>query len=209
MTSRGKKSPTPKIKLIIIDLYGVMFFGSYKDTCLWLCHKYGFDYEKCYQIVYHKYFQQAIEHQISEKQSFTLAAKELGIKESGREIRVTHLSFQRLNQPMFNLAKKLHCQGYKILLLLKNTPSQFKAVAGKLNFKKYFAVTNTYYLKIDKHSPQMIKYILKKYHLKPAEIIMTDDQEFNLTHPRRLGVHTICYLNYAKFKEELTNFLNY
>jgi len=197
-----------KIKLIIIDLYGVMSFGSYKDTCLWLCKKYDLNYEACYKIVYHKYFCAAVARKISERESFALTAKELGLKESGEELRAKHLSFQTINQQVFKLAKQLKNQGYKIILLSKNTPGQFSYIINKFQLKEYFKVINPYYLKFDKQSPLMIRYLLKKYNLKPAQIVMTDDQDFNLAYPRKIGVRTILYQDFKDFAKKLKLIVN-
>lgn len=197
-----------KIRLIIIDLYGIMTFGSYQNTCRWLAQRYGFDYEKCYRIVYHKYFCLAAAGKISEKESFNLTAKKLKIKESGRELRAKHLSFQKLNRPVYDLAKRLKKQGYKILLLSKNTPAQFKEVVGRFGLSRHFKVINSYYLKIDKKSSRMMKYILKRYNLEPAEILMADDQDFNLSYPRKIGVKTILYKNFKDFKKQVGGYLS-
>lgn len=184
-----------------------MSFGSYQDTCRWLCRKYNFDYKKCYQVVYHKYFCQAVARKMTELQSFSRAAKELGIKENGQELRAKHLSFQKLNKSVFNLAKQLKERGYKILLLSKNTPGQFNEVAGRFGLSKYFDIINTYCLGIDKGSPCLIKYILKKYKLKPQEVLMSDDQDFNLINPRKIGVNTILYKNFGDFKKKIVKIL--
>lgn len=108
-----------KIKLIIVDFYGVMTLGSYKETCIWLSNKYDIDYDYLYKIFYHKYFCKAANKEISEIKSFELPAKELGIGETGEELRKKHLSFQKLNKPVFNLCRKLQKDGYKLLLLSK------------------------------------------------------------------------------------------
>ncbi|MFA5154889.1 MAG: HAD family hydrolase [Patescibacteria group bacterium] len=197
-----------RIKLIIIDLYGIMTFGSYKDTCQWLCRKYGFDYQQCYQLVYHKYFCQAVERKISERESFALTAKALGIEESGDQLRDLHISYFILNRAVLRWALARKKEGYKILLLSKNTPSQFRYVVEKYNLKKYFRVINTYYIGIDKKSPNMVKYILKKYGLEPAEILMTDDQDFNLAYPAKIGAHTILYKDFTSFKRKAKLILN-
>jgi len=201
-------SNNKKIKLIIIDLYGVMIFGSYKDTCKWLVKKYGFDYEKCYQLVYHKYFCRAVARKISEKQSFALTAAELGIKESGDQLRNIHISYFILNRAVLRWAIKKKKEGYKILILSKNTPSQFRYVVNKYSLKKYFTVINTYYINIDKKSKKMVKFILDKYKLKPSEILMTDDQDFNLIYPDQIGAGTILYKDFPSFKRKAEIILN-
>jgi FMN phosphatase YigB (HAD superfamily) len=157
--------------------------------------------------VYHKYFCQAAAGKISEKESFALTAKVLKIKESGQELRAKHLSFQRLNRPVYNLAVKLKKRGYQILLLSKNTPAQFKEVVGRLGLFDHFTIINSYYLKIDKKSPRLIKYLLKKYKLDPVEVLMTDDQNFNLIYPKKIGVKTILYQNFADFKKQLLKYV--
>ena len=201
-----KKQP-PAIKLIIIDLYGVMSFGSYKNTCQWLCRRYGFDYEACYQIVYHKYFCQAAARQISERRSFVLTARELKIKESGEELRRRHLSYHVLNRSVFNWALARKKQGYQVVLVSKNTPPQFRHLVAKYSLKDNFKVINTYYLDIDKKSPKMLKYILGKYRLRPEQVLMVDDQDFNLDYPKKAGSKTILYKNFSQFKQKVDKIL--
>ena len=153
-----------KIKLIIIDFYGVMALGSYKETCGWLAKKYKLDYDFLYKIIYHKYFSKAAVGKITERASFVLPIKELGFEETWQELRQKHLSFQKLNKSVFDLCLKLQKQGYIILLLSKNTPWQFNYALDKMNIRKYFKnIINTFDLKLPKASPKTIKYVLKKY----------------------------------------------
>ncbi len=193
-----------KIKLIIVDFYGVMTHGSYKETCQWLAKKYKLDYDYLYQIIYHKYFNQAAIGKITERQSFALPIKELNLKENWQGLRRKHLSFQHLNMPVFRLIKKLQNQGYKILLLSKNTPYQFHYAIKKMAVRKHFHfIVNTYDLKLPKASPKTVRWALKKYKVKPKETIMIDDQDFNLVAAKKIGVKTIYYRNFSQFKKEL------
>lgn len=197
-----------KIKLIIIDFYGVMTKGSYRDTCRWLAKKYKLDFDYLYDIIYHKYFSRATLGKISESQSFALPIKELGLKETWQELRRKHLSFQALNESVFNLCLKLQKQGYMILLLSKNTPNQFALNLKQMKIRKYFKnIINTFDLSLPKSSVKTIKYVLKKYKVKPAEVIMTDDQDFNLVEPEKIGVKVILYRNFKIFKKRLNEYL--
>jgi len=90
-----------RIKLIIIDFYGVMLKGSYVDTCRWVSKKYGMPHKKCYDVVYHKYFSKAALGKLTEQESFEFPARELGLKETWQELRARHIGFQRLNKPVF------------------------------------------------------------------------------------------------------------
>ena len=169
------------IKLIIIDFYGVMTTGSYRDTCRWIAKKYKLNYEHVYDVIYHKYFNMAALGKITEPQSFAFAARELGLKETWQQLRKLHLSFQKLNKPVFNLCRDLQKQGFKILLLSKNTPGQFRWAMKKFQIRKHFKnVINTFDLKLPKASAKTIRYVLKKFKVRAQEVIMIDDQDFNL-----------------------------
>ena len=197
------------IKLIIIDFYGVMTKGSYKETCQWLAKKFGGKWEDIYQIVYHKYFNQAALCRIKESRFLQAAMDELKFPITGRKLLKIHLTFQILKRPVFNLCLKLKKQGYKILLLSKNTPLQFAAVLRKMKMRKYFKyIINTFDLGLPKDSPETITFILKKFKLKPKEAVMIDDQPFNLPAAKKLGVKTILYKNFTQFKKELFKYLS-
>ena len=197
-----------RIKLIIVDYYGVLTLGSYKDTCQWLAKKYKLDFNYVYQIIYHKYFSPAALGKITEQQSFELPIKELELKETWQELRKKHLSFQKKNVPVFNYILKLQKAGFTVLLLSKNTPEQFKEALLKIGTRKYFKnIINTFDLKLLKSSAETIKYILKKFKVKPEETIMIDDQDFNLVEAKKLGVKTIYYKNFKQFKKEMDSYL--
>lgn len=201
--------PENKIKLIIVDFYGVMTLGSYRETCYWLAEKYHLPFKKFYDVVYHKYFSAAAVGRYTERQSFELPIKELGLKETWHGLRRRHLSFQKLNKPVFNLARRLQAQGYTILLLSKNTPPQFNYALKKMHTRRYFKnIINTYDLGLPKASPHTIRWVLKKFKLKPSQVVMVDDQDFNLPAAKRIGVKTIYYQSFAKFCRELTRALN-
>lgn len=193
-----------KIKLIIVDFYGVMTIGSYKETCEWLAKKYKMDFKYLYDIVYHKWFCQAAIRKVTEQESFQGPIDELGLKENWREFRAKHLTFQKVNKPVFDLCRKLQRQGYKIFLLSKNTPWQFNYAFTKMHMRWYFRnYLNTYDLGWAKDSPKTIKWILKKFKVEPEEVIMADDQDFNLVEPAKIGVKTILYKDFRQFKKEL------
>ena len=132
-----------KIKLIIIDLYGVMTHGDYNDTCRWISKKYKLDYEKVFNTMFYKYFCKAAMGKMKESDAFRLTVKDLGMEETPRQLREKHLSFLVLNKSVFKFSKELRQRGYKILLLSKNAPGQFKAVIKKYQLNK---ITTTHIL---------------------------------------------------------------
>ena len=197
------------IKLIIVDLYGVMSTGSYKDTCKWIAKKYHLDFKEVYEIVYFKYFTPATLGKMTEAQSFQRAVLELGIQEDWKKIRQLHLGFLKLNKPVFKLVKKLQANGHKILLLSKNTPPQFNWSVKNMGLKKTFKhIVNTFYLGLPKSSPKTMKWVCKKFKVRPQEILFCDDQAFNLVAAKKMGVKTILYKNFSQFTKEIKKYLS-
>src|SRR6266403_795532 len=109
------------IQLIIVDLYGVISTGSYRDISKWIAKKYHIPYEKVYEIVYHKYFSAAALGKMSEVDSFKRAVKELKLKDSWQKIRQLHyVNIVKLNKSALQFVINLQKQGYTVLLLSKN-----------------------------------------------------------------------------------------
>jgi len=197
-----------KIKLIIVDLYGVMTTGNYHNICAWLAKKYHRKEKDVYKIVYHKYFNQAAVGDITECKAFVWALRDLNMVEDWRKIRQKHLTYLLLNKQVFNFVLGLQKRGFKILLLSKNVPSQFEDIVKKYQLRKYLKnIINTYDLGLPKASKETIEYVLKKFKVKPQEVVYIDDQDFNLPIARKIGVKTVLYKNFRDTKKKLIRYL--
>lgn len=194
----------PKIKLIIFDAYGPILSPGYPETINGLVKKgIKIPKEKLFDVIYKKYFNQAAQRQITQKQAWQLPAKELNLSMTWQELRDFHYSLFRINQPVFNLAKKLR-KNYKTLLLSKNTRSQFAFCKKKFpevwqNFDK---VINTWELGLPKASKETILELVKRFKIKPPEMLFIDDQQTNLVELEKMGGKTIFYQNFKQFKKE-------
>jgi putative hydrolase of the HAD superfamily len=191
-----------KTKLIVFDAYGVTFTGGYPDTMKALGKKFKRDWKELYKIIYTKYLNLAAMRKITQKEAWEKAVKELGLPMHWHEVRDLHYSLLGINKPMMDFAKKIGKET-NTLLLSKNTRTQFTYAEKAFGFKKYFKyVINTWELNIPKASKKTIRYIFKRFKVKPKEIIYIDDQDSNLTAARELGVHTILFKNFKQFKKE-------
>ncbi|MFT4303058.1 MAG: HAD hydrolase-like protein [Candidatus Woesearchaeota archaeon] len=193
------------IKLVIFDAYGVTLEGGYPKTCKEISKKFNLNYEYVYNIVYKKYFNQAAERKITQNQAWNKAIKELEINISVKEIKKVHYSYIRINKKTVNFAKKLKIN---TLLLSKNTRSQFYETNKILGFQKYFKnIMNTWEYNLQKADKKTCLYIIKKFNIKPQEIIYTDDQKENLIEAKKLGINTILFKNFKQFKSEFDNII--
>jgi len=196
-----------KIKLIIFDFYGIITFGSYRDIARWIAKKYKLKFDDVYEKLYHQCFTPAGEAKITERQMWAKIIKVLDLKENWVELKRRHINYLILNKVMLNYAISLQDRGYKVVFLSKNTPAQMKEVLDKYKIKKYIKnIINTYDLRLPKASPKTTKVIMKKFKVKPSEMIMSDDQAFNFTGAKKLGIKTVLYKNdlqYTKAIEKL------
>lgn len=223
------KHKNSKIKLIILDAYGPVITGGYQATCKFLAKKFKIPptpftqrghpkkspfiqrgyakWEDLYNVIYKKYFNMAAERKITQQAAWKNAIKELNLPISVKEAKAIHYSLMGLNMKVLDFIKKLN-KDTKILLLSKNTRSQFSDVNNKLNFRGHFKyVINTWELGLPKASKETLRYIMKKFKIKTGEIIYADDQLENLTEAKKIGIKTIFYKNFEQFKKEMINYL--
>lgn len=208
-----------KIKLIILDAYGPVITGGYMLTCKFLAKKFKIPltpftqrgrakWEDLYKVIYKKYFNMAAERKITQATAWEMAIKELNLPLSVKEAKIIHYGLMGLNTKVLNFSKGFD-KDIKILLLSKNTRSQFSDVNNKLNFREYFKyVINTWELGLPKASKETLRYIMKKFKVQANEILYFDDQPKNLVEARKMGVKTIFYKNFNQFKREVKKIYN-
>ena len=196
-------------KLIIMDLYGIISLGSYWDVTNWLAKKFSIDPEKIYAVLYHKYFSRAAMGEITERELFKGALSELHIDMDWREARDKHLAFQIPNKLAIKLCQDLQKEGYTMLLLSKNIPAHFTHTKKQFELRKFFKyITNTFDLGLSKASNETMLWVLKKFKVKPQEVIFCDDQAFNLVEAKKIGIKTILYQDFQSFKRKLLKMLS-
>ena len=196
------------IKLIIFDLYGLILSSGYPDTAKALTKKFGGTPKKYWDIIYKKYFNLAATRKISQKDAWVLATKELNLPISWQEIRKLHYDLMTMDNRLIKLDKELNKKGYTTLVLSKNTRSQLLDNCKRFGIKKKFKnVINTWELNLPKASKKTLNIVLKKFNVKPFEVIYADDQSANLVDAKEIGIKTILVKNYSQFKKELDKYL--
>ena len=191
------------IKLIILDCYGVAMEGGYPQTMKAIGEYFNRDWNDLHDIFYYKYFNMAAEKKITQKEAWVYAIKEVGLDLDWHEVRDLHYSFFKLNKEILPFVKEIK-KKVKVLLLSKNTRSQFADAEKLTGFRKYYKnVINTWELGLPKANKKTYYYIMKKFRVKPEEIILIDDQENNLVEAKKLGIHTFFYQGLGKLKKEI------
>lgn len=199
----------PMIKLIIFDCYGLVLNEGYPLTAKAYAKKFGGRWQDYYEIFYKKYFNLAATCQISQKQAWIEPVKHFNLPISWQEAREIHYKLMKLDKRVVKLNQELSKKGFKTLLLSKNTRSQFADTCRRFGFRKKFKnIINTWELGLPKASKKTLNLILKRFKVKPEEVVYADDQMANLVDAKEIGIKTILVKNYNQFKQELYRYLN-
>ncbi|MDX9893279.1 MAG: HAD hydrolase-like protein [Patescibacteria group bacterium] len=199
-----------EIKLIIFDAYGAVMSRGYPDTMAVLAKRFAIPEKKLSEVIYRKYFEMAAQRQITQKQAWQLPVKELNLPISWQELRDLHYGLMEINQPVFEIAKKLR-KKYKVIILSKSTRTQFVDVLKKKHPqvpRNFDAIVNTWELGLPKASKETISFLAKRFKISPKEILYIDDQRSNLVALDKMGGKTIYYQNFKQFKKELEHYID-
>ena len=133
------------------------------------------------------------------------------------DCRINQVKFKDIFSDMFSeipamklFVNKLIQDKYFTLFLLSNTNSyHFNYIKNKFDYVKgikNFALS--YRMKLNKPSPEIFHKLLKRYKLKPEETLFIDDLENNCKTAEKIGMKTICYSDFRKFKKEFKQITN-
>ena len=142
-----------KIKLVVLDGYGIIFSRGYPDTIKALARKFSIPGKKLHEVIYKKYFNLAAERKITQKQAWQMPIKELNLPLSWQELRDLHMGLLKINKPTFELVKKIK-KKYPTMMLSKSTRTQFTATKKKFPqvWRSLDAAINTWELGLPKAS---------------------------------------------------------
>ncbi len=197
-----------KVKLVILDCYGIVMNEGYPNTSRALVEKFGGKFEEYQEIMYRKFFNLAALRKISQKEAWQRTVDYFKLPITWQELRDLHYGLIKLNPRAVKLNKELIQKGYKALLLTKNTRSQFVDVNRKYKLGEIFKhMINTWELDLPKASRKTLRLIIKRFKVKANEIVYADDQMANLVDAQEMGMKIIFVKNYQQFEKDLRKYL--
>lgn len=117
------------------------------------------------------------------------------------------MDFFGFRQDVFNLAKKLKKNKYKLGLLSNQIEDWMEEVIKKYKFNQTFdVIVTSYESKIAKPDISIFREIVKKLNVKPEECIFIDDLDKNVLSAKQIGMKTILFTNFKNLKKELISF---
>ena len=206
-----------KIKALIFDIGGVLFFAenkkkrnrenllsSLKEV---YCFLKNVDVEKFYEETLEIYMKSSA-NKISKKETLKLFSKKLGIstKETERIFEKLYRKNVIENKKLYNYILKLKKRGYKIGI----SSIQFHLSRDVLIPKRYHQNFDALQISCEdgfrKPDRRVFEFILNKLKTKPEESIFIDDKRKNLDAAKKFGMKTIIFKNNAQFFRDLKKF---
>ncbi len=211
---RGKKI---KIKAIFFDIGGVLAIPkkTIKDkkgekitgVHTIISKKLGISIDQWFDSIESVYYK-SIEGKISEKRFLEIISMNNRISKGKMKKIVidSYRSIFKQNKELFKKALELKKLGYKIGVL----SDQWHLSRDALVIKKFYRIFDKAIISCEvglrKPSEKIYRLAAKSFNLKPSEILFIDNQSWNISSAKKLGVKTILFKdNPQLFKNKLWN----
>jgi FMN phosphatase YigB (HAD superfamily) len=178
-----------KIKLIAFDFWGV--FAAIKPPMYEYMKRHNISPEK-YSDEIHEFIIEHDLNKLTERQFLKKCSNVIGLEIPYPSCKYV---FQRgsLNENLINTVKKLK-EKYKIALLSNNNKEYCEEYLFKPKLDKLFdGLVISYQVGYRKPSPEIYQILIKKFDLKPEEILFIDDDPAKLSSAEKQGIKTLIY----------------
>ena len=107
------------------------------------------------------------------------------------------------NKQLYRFAFRLRKDGYKIAILSDQWWLSKEAVIKEKYMKKFNPVIISCDVSMRKPNPEIYKLTLKKLKLKPSECLFIDNQSWNITPAKKLGIKTVLFKDNKQLFKQL------
>lgn len=196
------------IKAVLFDLGGVYFEDGTDKFLKILSNKTGKSYDDLYPIFRKGKSLEYRKSEISGKDFFDWASKQLNAGLSGDELNKIWVSQYKEVPGIRKLTERLKEKGIKVTVLSDNVPERIGFLQDKYNFLDLFDdVVLSYEVNLTKTSDGMFKLALSRLNIKPEEAVFVDDRENNLKVARKLGIKSILYTSVENLQKDLDDLI--
>jgi epoxide hydrolase-like predicted phosphatase len=194
-----------KFKAIIFDLGGVLSLGKrtrgVHDS---VAQKLKMNTDQYFDSI-DEIYSAAISGTISSEKALQIMAKNLNTTPKKLE-RIYEQAYKenfKRDNILYRLALDLKDKGYKISILSDIWKVAKDAILTKKNYARFDDIVTSGEVGVRKTNPKIFKIALKRLGVSPAQAIFTDNREWNLSAPKKLGITPILYKNPKQFILEL------
>lgn len=212
-----RKKEDSKMKAIIFDVGGVLQIGGKtrfhrKDMHTSgvhesLANKLKISLDQYFDAI-DSYYARSIEGQI--KPEMLLSVLSLNLNYPKEKLKKFYFNAYkkryRKNKTLFQIAKQLKKDGYKIAILSDQWHLSKDALMPKKDFKIFDEIVVSCEVGLRKPNPKIYQMILDKLKIGPQEAIFIDNQPWNIFPAHKLGLNTILFCDNKQTKKQLREF---
>jgi len=109
-----------------------------------------------------------------------------------------------INEGVVEVVRGIRRNGFKTCICSNNFPARINGLQKRFSFLDDFdAITLSYEVGATKPSPKIFQDLIFKAGVKPEEIALADDNEYNLIGAKEAGIQAFFYNGFEKFLKEL------
>lgn len=154
-------------------------------------------------------YAKSIEGKISRKQLLKTLSKNFNVSEKKLEkwLVNAYKSFFEVNKELINYAKKLKKKGYKVAILSDQWHFSKDALVTKQMINLFRPIIISCDVGLRKPNPKIYKLTLKKLKIPAKQTIFIDNQQWNMTPAKKLGMKTILFKDNKQLFKQLNRLL--
>lgn len=194
-----------RFKAVIFDLGGVLSLGKRsRGVHESVAKRLGISLDQYFDSI-DEIYSAAITGTISSAKALQMMAKNLDTtpKKLAQIYSQAYKKNFKRDNVLYNFALDLKKKGYKISILSDIWEVARDSILTKKNYGKFEDIVTSYDIGVRKTNPKIFRVALKRLKVKPQEAIFTDNREWNLKAPEKLGITSILYKNPRQFIREL------
>lgn len=188
----------PKIKGLIFDVGGVLQLGNpsfeHPRVHEFIAKELGINLDQYFDSIDTAYVS-SIEGKISEEKAIKIMSRNLKItpEKLVKLYIIAYHKYYTLNKKLLVFASSLKKSGYKTAILSDQWLLSKKALILPAFYKNFNSVVVSCDVGMRKPNPKIYKLTLKRLKLKPNEVIFIDNQKWNISPAKRIGMRTILF----------------
>ena len=202
------------IKAILFDVGGVLQLGRFSlfpfgvhrsmSVHKFMARKLHITLDQWFDSIDTSYAE-SIEGKISKQKALSIMSTDLETTPEHLEslfVRA-YRKFYKRNNELYDLAFSIKKKGYKIAILSDQWHVSKEALILSSDSRKFNVSIVSCDVGMRKPDPRIYRLALRKLHIKPHEAIFIDNQKWNITPAKKLGLKTILYFNNRNLIKEL------
>lgn len=192
------------IKAVCFDFGGVLAEEGFREGLMAIAKKKNLDEQSFFKtaedIIYKTGY---VTGKAKERIFWENLARETGVKDDSRRLRLEILRRFVLRTEMLSLAGKLRDHGMVVAILSDQTNWLDEINSKKPFYNRFDYVFNSYVLGKSKKDSSVFRDVAKIIGIKPHLILFVDDNSQNIKRASEAGLRTIHFTNSENFKSQI------